>query len=77
MRFYTLNLILFHFDRNVDKRQASLALFLSKIAKNAVFALCYKISIVEVRLRSSNKNAILQSQICVSVRLLADDTDTV
>ena len=32
---------------------------------------------MEVRLRSSNKNAILQSQICVSVRLLADDTDMI
>ena len=52
-QFHTLNLILLHFDRNIDKCQAYLAnylLFQSKIAKNAVFALCSEISIAEVRL---------------------------
>ena len=53
-QFYTLNLILFHFDCNINKCRPSLAnylLFLSKITKNAVFALCCEISIAEVRLR--------------------------
>ena len=47
-------MILFHFDRNIDKRRPSSTnylLFMSKVAKNAVFALCCEISIAEVRLR--------------------------
>ena len=42
-QFYTLNLILFDFDRNFDKCRSSLAnylLFLPKIEKSAVFGLC-------------------------------------
>ena len=42
-QFYALNLILFHFDCNIDKCQRFLAnylLFFVKVAKNAVFALC-------------------------------------
>ena len=53
-QFYTLNLILFHFDRNVNKCRPSLAIicsFLSQIAKNAVFALCCEISVTQARLR--------------------------
>ena len=56
-QFYTLNLILPHLDRNVDKCRPCLAndlLFFSRISKkNAVFALCCEISIAEVRLRFS------------------------
>ena len=53
-QFYSLNLISFHFDRNINKCRPSLAIicsFLSQIAKNAVFVLCCEISIAEVRLR--------------------------
>ena len=54
-QFYTLNLILFHFNRNLDKCWPSLAnclpFFHQKSQKNAVFALCCEISIEEVRLR--------------------------
>ena len=54
-QFYTLHLILLHFDCNilinVDRLLQLFALFLSQIAKNAVFALFCEISIVEVRLR--------------------------
>ena len=53
--FYTLNLILFHFDRNINKCRPSLGnyllFFCLKIAKNAVFALCCEISIAELMLR--------------------------
>ena len=46
---------MFNFDRNIDhKYRPSLTnclFFLSNIAKNALFAFCYDISIAEVRLR--------------------------
>ena len=54
MQFYTLNLILLYFDHNIDKCRPFLAnhlLFFVKITKNAVFALCCEILIVEVGLR--------------------------
>ena len=53
VQFYTLNLILFHFDRNTNKCRPFLAnylLFVSNRKKNVVFALCFKFSIAEVRL---------------------------
>ena len=53
-QFYSLNLVSFHFDRNINNCRPSLAIicpFLSQIVKNAVFALCCEISIEEVRLR--------------------------
>ena len=54
-QFYKLNLILFHFDRNIDQCRpfflATCLLFSVKIAKNAVFALCCEISITKVGLR--------------------------
>ena len=57
-QFYTFNLILFHFHRNIDTYWPSSAnyvlFFISKIAKNAVFALCCEVSIAEVALRVRN-----------------------
>ena len=54
-QFYTLNLILLHFHRNIDKFRACLANYLlffrMKLQKNAVFALCCEISVAEVKLR--------------------------
>ena len=52
-QFYTLTLILLHFDQiliNVGLLEQISYTFLPKIA-NAVFALCCEISIAEVRLR--------------------------
>ena len=76
-QFYTLNLILFYFDRNFDKWRPSLAnysgySFLPKIVKNAVFALCCEISIAKVRLRFNlvpYKNAVPQLRNCVALQL--------
>ena len=54
-QFYKLNLTLFYFDCNIHKclpfSANYLLFFLSKLTKNAVFALYYKISIAEVGLR--------------------------
>ena len=59
-QFYTLTLILFHFDKCWPSL-ADYLLFSVKIAKNVVFALCYEISIAEVRLRFNLvRNAVPQ-----------------
>ena len=49
IQLYTLNEILFHFDHNIDKCQAS-TFSLSEIAKNALFELCLVILVAKVKL---------------------------
>ena len=54
-QFYTFNLILFNFDRYINKFRRSLAnyllFFCLKSQKNAIFALCCGISVAQVKLR--------------------------
>ena len=63
-QLYSLNLILFHFDHNIEKGgflRKLLTLFLSNIAKKtAIFALCCEISIAEVKLHSWYEDAAPQ-----------------
>ena len=69
-----LNLILFHFDRNIDKFWPSVAnylLFFSKIAKKLIFALCPEIAIAEVTVSCASmwyKNAVPQLRNCAALQ---------